>query len=115
MRIIWTRDRFEVEGKDTYDHRETLKSCGFKWDPENKTWYCLPEAQRLLGLRPLQPTITPEAKSRFDQFEAARKQNVEASRATDSDLDIPCPPGLSYLPYQKAGIAFAMRVFGDLK
>lgn len=115
MRIVWQNDRFEAEGKDTYGHRETLKVHGFKWDPEKKAWYSPGATQRLAGLRPLAPTISPEAKAKFDEFESARVANIEASRATDADTDIPCPAGLSYLPYQKAGIVFALRVFGDLK
>lgn len=42
-------------------------------------------------------------------------QAILQSRATDSDIDIPVPDGLSYLAYQKAGIAYALRIFGDLK
>ncbi len=32
----------------------------------------------------------------------------EASRATDAELTLPAPPGLSYLGYQRAGIAYAL-------
>ena len=34
---------------------------------------------------------------------------IEESSAADSDLDIPVPAGLSYLPFQKAGIAYALK------
>jgi SNF2 family DNA or RNA helicase len=34
--------------------------------------------------------------------------NIEASRATDADIAIPCPDGLAYLPFQRAGIGYAM-------
>jgi SWI/SNF-related matrix-associated actin-dependent regulator of chromatin subfamily A-like protein 1 len=30
-------------------------------------------------------------------------------RVTDGDVQVPAPPGLAYLPYQRAGIAFAAR------
>ena len=33
---------------------------------------------------------------------------VEASRATDATIDIPSPDGLEYLPFQRAGIAYAL-------
>lgn len=46
---------------------------------------------------------------------AARAQ--QASRATDADVELACPDGLSYLPYQRAGIAYAIGrkgvLFGD--
>lgn len=41
-----------------------------------------------------------------------RDAAVEASRATDAAVEIPAPDGLAYMPFQKAGIAFALRVFG---
>jgi len=31
------------------------------------------------------------------------------SRATDANISVPSPPGLTYLPYQKAGIAYAIQ------
>ena len=34
---------------------------------------------------------------------------VAASRATDAEIDIPAPPGLTYLPYQRAGISYASQ------
>jgi SWI/SNF-related matrix-associated actin-dependent regulator 1 of chromatin subfamily A len=37
-----------------------------------------------------------------------RARTLQASRAEDSDLDIPCPDGSTYLPYQRAGIAFGL-------
>ena len=42
---------------------------------------------------------------------------VEASRATDATIDIPSPDGMEYLPFQRAGIAYALgresTLFGD--
>ncbi len=43
-----------------------------------------------------------------------RAATVEASKATDADIDIPAPEGLSYLPYQRAGIAWAKQRDGTL-
>jgi len=37
---------------------------------------------------------------------------VEASRATNATIDVPCPVGLAYLPFQKAGIQFILRTWG---
>lgn len=34
---------------------------------------------------------------------------LEKSRAIDSNIEVPCPAGLEYLPYQKAGIAYALQ------
>lgn len=117
MRIVWRNDRFEVEGRDTYDNRETLKNYGFRWDPTQKAWYCPGESQRLSGLRQFKPTITPEAKTKYDEFESTRQASLEASRSVDASIDIPCNPTLAYLPYQRGGIAYAIAhpntLFGD--
>jgi SWI/SNF-related matrix-associated actin-dependent regulator of chromatin subfamily A-like protein 1 len=113
VKIIWQRDRFEFEGKDCYDKRESLKAAGASWDKDNKTWWASLSAN-LGGLREIHPTISPEAMAKYSEQESIRSANIQASRATDSDIDIPSPPGLQYLGYQKAGINFALRVFGDL-
>jgi SWI/SNF-related matrix-associated actin-dependent regulator of chromatin subfamily A-like protein 1 len=34
---------------------------------------------------------------------------LEKSRAVDSNIVVPAPPGLEYLPYQKAGISYAIQ------
>ncbi len=39
---------------------------------------------------------------------------VETSRATDAEIDVPAPDGLEYLPYQRAGIAYALGRKGTL-
>src|SRR5574343_391337 len=41
-------------------------------------------------------------------------QAVRESQATDSILEIPAPAGLAYMPFQKAGIAYASRRMNTL-
>lgn len=41
--------------------------------------------------------------------QAEKSRNKELSRATDLDIEIPAPEGLTYLGYQKAGIHFAQN------
>lgn len=41
-------------------------------------------------------------------------QRLEMSEAHDSDREIPVPEGLSYLPYQRAGISYALDTPGTL-
>ena len=50
-------------------------------------------------------------------IECAQKSraSVEASRAANAYIDIPCPEGLEYLPFQRAGIVYCLGVFGELK
>lgn len=119
MKIIWNRDRFELEGKDIYDVREQVKICGFTWDGENRCWYgkadCRPD--RLRNISDICISITPDALERHTELEGRRVASVEASRATSGASIAPVPAGLCYLPYQNAGINFASghkdTLFGD--
>ena len=43
-----------------------------------------------------------------EQVEA--KEALDASKAEDSTLDVPCPQGLDFLPYQRGGIAYVESV-----
>lgn len=132
-----TRKRFEAGF--SFDEFKTahplVKEAGFAFDgnAKPKTWhsagykndrtfpeqikiaaklfdYCDEDARKMLGL------TTPEA--RAQQINPnAKIADIAASRATDSDIEIPCPTGINpktgkpfaYLPYQKAGIAYAMK------
>lgn len=40
-----------------------------------------------------------------------KQERIAASRATDSEIDIPCPAGLSFRGYQRAGVEFALGCF----
>lgn len=42
-----------------------------------------------------------------------RREASEMSRATDAEINAPVPDGLSYLGYQRAGIAFILRTIGE--
>jgi SWI/SNF-related matrix-associated actin-dependent regulator 1 of chromatin subfamily A len=58
-----------------------------------------------------------ESAARLKEYCNARalgvmKQHLEMlarSRAVDANISVPSPPGLEYLPYQKAGIAYALQ------
>jgi hypothetical protein len=51
-----------------------------------------------------------------DKIRSESEENsIAASKATDSALEFPAPNGLKYLGYQKAGIAFCLRIFGDIE
>lgn len=89
----------------SFDERHIPKGAGFRWDAAAKLWQ----------------TQDTEAASRLDQFaddsawpklEAyflSRRAAIESSKAEASTDVLPCPPGLSYLPYQRAGIQYALK------
>lgn len=51
-----------------------------------------------------------DAETRADLQAAVsgRRSAIEASKAKDTSFEPPCPPGLAFLPFQKAGIEYAI-------
>lgn len=78
--------------------KDALKAAGIGWSKDQKTgewevcWWM------------------PISLEQAAQEQAA----VAASWATDADIEIPVPAGLAYLPFQRAGIQFALKRFGLL-
>jgi hypothetical protein len=106
----------------TFPYDQTLVEIvkeipGRRWDKENKLWTFplnLKVAEMLfeiLGARGFGFTLE------YTEAGKMLKGNLEASHAKTSDAVIPCPEGLEYLPFQKAGIIFAQDksnvLFGD--
>jgi SWI/SNF-related matrix-associated actin-dependent regulator 1 of chromatin subfamily A len=89
---------------DYYD-RLLPKQAGFKWSPEKKQWWTKDHQKALI----LKKYADIETAARIDEEIAKLQAAVDASLALDADLHIPVPEGLEYRPYQKAGIAYALR------
>jgi SWI/SNF-related matrix-associated actin-dependent regulator 1 of chromatin subfamily A len=91
----------------SYEQRAIPKAAGFRWDPVNRVWYTHDEAIAA-------KIASPE---KAEALLRERREAIETSRATDAQVDIPAPDGLEYMPFQRAGIAAALRrqnvLFGD--
>lgn len=120
----WSRDEFSVA-------HPVVKGAGFAFDGQRKVWHSAgyrqpkPAAEQAAIAAKLidycddaAKALLLEANTAMDvlkyEIQASNEQQskaaaLAASRATDSDAVIPVPDGLAYLPYQKAGIAFAME------
>ena len=86
---------------------------GVSWNKENKTWHfpCTEIFKVSRILKKFCPELSKEllkspnfAKSRA--IADSLQEKIEASRASKSDLIIPCNEGQAYLAFQKAGIEF---------
>lgn len=104
---FWADARFE--------EKDILKSNGFKWFPPfeiagKRRWY----TTDALDAMKLRDYAEGEAKALLETAAVETEKAIEASKAADADIDIPSPEGLEYLPYQKAGIAYALRRDGSL-
>lgn len=96
---------------------QAAKGLKFRWDPSARCWWTQDKlaAEAFKGGDALD-TWNAQEKARVEQVNAQRaaeaaaaQASLEASRATDAMIDVPVNPGLSYLGYQRGGIAYAME------
>uniref|UniRef100_A0A6M3MF64 Putative helicase n=1 Tax=viral metagenome TaxID=1070528 RepID=A0A6M3MF64_9ZZZZ len=112
-----------------YEENAPLKAAGWWWHPGpdgcrrkgceacqaglRKKWWT-PFADKAARLRQVEGDVqiewTPEAAAAV----RATERSLEASRAVDAEIEVPAPEGLDYLPFQRAGIAYALARPGTL-
>lgn len=98
MKVTYRNKRFEFIGG--YEDRYTPKEAGYRWDSHNKVWYA---------------ATSGVAEKLEELFDAAaveaiekHKQSLSMSSAATADIDIPAPEGLQYMPFQRAGVQYAL-------
>jgi len=101
MRIEYASGRYIA--RCTFDERAVPKQARFRWDPDQRIWWTDDPRKAVT----LAEYFEPSAKAAYEGHEAQIEAAVQASRAVDVDAEIPAPEGLAYLPFQKAGIAYA--------
>lgn len=108
----------EVYAQSTFAEKDLCKALGLWWNPTSKHWAVTMD--RLAKMQIVQLSTMAEyagdddTKAMLTARTTERTVAVEASRAVDSNVVIPCPAGLEYLPFQKGGIAFAAKRPGVL-
>lgn len=112
MILVKTGNRYEA--KASFEDRHVLKSAGFRWDPNARAWWTSNEAEVHLLRRTYPGTVEVHEAREQAEIEVPSSWEGHPSCATDGPEDIPCPPGLAYLPYQRGGIAFARGKDGVL-
>ena len=90
-----------------YDANPVIKAAGFRWNGEAWATDDVQVAAKLARFAP--SPLREEIERTAAAMHEAAVLAIEASRATDADVSVPVPVGLSYLGYQKAGINFALR------
>ena len=92
----------------SYHERDAPKRAGFRWNAAHKRWQT-GDWQRAAALESYCDEAARAAIVRARGVAPAPVEvREDASRAVDCDLEIPCPEGLAFLGYQRAGIAFAL-------
>jgi len=112
MIVVFSEERARFEAICSYFERSIPKEERWRWDNTLKRWYTVSEdiARRLARY------ATGGAALRLNTLSEAERQAVEDSKAADvtEDIEIPAPPGLAYLPFQRAGIFYALNRRGTL-
>jgi SWI/SNF-related matrix-associated actin-dependent regulator 1 of chromatin subfamily A len=89
-----------------YESRNIPKAAGMNFDPIIKWWTDnVNVAVKLMG------SADEKATGAINKIIADKKKAIEDSMASESSAKIPCPEGLSYLPYQVAGINYAVNIY----
>lgn len=91
--------------RSTYDEREIPKQAGFRWNPAQKIWWTDDPAKAAK----IGQYADEKAATAINEAVAKKNAAIEASKATDAAVDIPAPDGIAYLPFQRAGIAYASQ------
>jgi SWI/SNF-related matrix-associated actin-dependent regulator 1 of chromatin subfamily A len=112
MIVIFHEERQRFEAITSYMERQIPKAERWRWDASCARWYATEESVARRLARYAQGT----AATRLIALSEAEKQALADSQARDLDLevDIPAPGGLAYLPFQRAGIFYALNRRGTL-
>ena len=108
--MILTRAGKRWEFRSTYAERHVLKAAGCRWDPQLKRWYSERETVALKFIE----VADDDARAELAGRAAEHERSLEDSRAQDADINIPAPKGFEYMPFQKAGVAYALKRRGTL-
>lgn len=111
MRIKQVGDAFHA--CDSYAYKDELKSAGWRWSPSTKTWTTT-DARRVLPFADAFPGGAERLSELVLAVAEATTETVALSRASDAVSPVEPPPGLAFLPFQRAGIAYASSRAGTL-
>jgi len=103
MKLIFNSTKNRFEAFSTFDEKHISKNAGFSWDSVGKVWVTSAPAKALK----LKEYADVATLLKIEELTKAENELLSKSLAIDSSIAIPAPTGLSYLPYQKAGIEFA--------
>lgn len=102
MEIIADGDLFVA--KITFEQRDIFRRAGWSFHPRLKKW----TTKEVHKAADFWEFASGPARQRIDAYRDGAGAVLEASWATDSDIEIPAPYGKEYLPFQRAGVAYAI-------
>lgn len=111
MKIFKRGERWCVDAKFGEQH---AKEAGFEWDAKQSLWWTC-DARKAWQLREFADNSVKNAihkeflKHKRNGHHVPSYSGLDKSRAMESAIHVPAPDGLKYLPYQLAGIEFALE------
>lgn len=102
MRIFAEGDTYVASIRIT--EKDALKRAGWQWSITRKRW----ETKAHAKAEPFSPFMEESAKALQDRWNRTSNAAFKMSMAAEIDQDFPAPEGLTYLGYQKVGIAYSL-------
>lgn len=101
MKITASRNKFIFQC--SYDEREHPKKYGFRWNSTARQWETSDMAMVIRAVE--KGGITTDID--IAKIQSQQTEIVAKSTAVSADIDVPSPDGLSFRPFQQAGISYA--------
>jgi hypothetical protein len=104
---------------NSYTIHSRLKSCGWKFNPDQRFWYHSAEisAANYFAAREFEKDMNEGARARLLAMRTVIDTAVAASRATETSIEVPVPEGLSLTTYQRAAVEYLVAhpnaILGD--
>lgn len=112
MVIDLSADGQQFVASNSYHQQHELRSRGWHYDSTQRAWTLAATSDQPESLYyatfPLLQFMRPQAASRAQAIADTVAQAIAASSAKDADTAMAAPPGLSYLAFQRAGIAYLL-------
>lgn len=106
MQVTYSTPNKRFEVQSVYSEAAISRDAGFKWDAKAKKWASTSAMTAIKLAEYMTAECLKIAQAMTEAQTAQVAAAVQASRATDANLVIPAPEGLSYLPFQRAGVDF---------
>ena len=103
MTITYSNGLYRVSA--TKEEHEMPKALGFRWNKKGQCW-ATNDVGVALGLIAYADQVAKDSIAGEQRTAAA---SVRLSSSTDTHEEFPCPAGLQYMPFQKAGIAYCLK------
>ena len=89
----------------SYKEKDIPKGAGFRWMPKEKQW----QTKDITIAESLSQYLDEVAKQKIRELKGEISNTVAMSSALSSNIEVPCPEGLEYMPFQKAAIEYGTK------